>query len=192
MDPAQGGWSDACADALGFGGARADVSPDVFPDALANLAPEGGADRHSAAAGERNGLGRAPLAERLGERWGQPVVVENRQGADGIPAISSFLSARDNHTFLLSFAGVITFNALLHERLPYNPAIDLVPIAPVIDNFLGVAASAVLRVNSLAELVQAARAAWQAQLGGDAWAALLRAAGVAEERWHQHGAGRLP
>lgn len=132
------------------------------------------------------------LAERLGERWGQPVVVENRQGADGIPAISSFLSARDNHTFLLSFAGVITFNALLHERLPYNPAIDLVPIAPVIDNFLGVAASAVLRVNSLAELVQAARAAWQAQLGGDAWAALLRAAGVAEERWHQHGAGRLP
>jgi hypothetical protein len=33
-------------------------------------------------------------------------------------AVSSFLSARDNHTFLLSFAGVITFNALLHERLP--------------------------------------------------------------------------
>jgi tripartite-type tricarboxylate transporter receptor subunit TctC len=107
------------------------------------------------------------LAERLTERWGQPVVVENRQGADGIPAVSSFLSARDNHTFLLSFAGVITFNALLHERLPYDPATDLVPIAPVIDNFLGVSATALLKVNSLPELVQAARA----QPGKLNWAA---------------------
>jgi tripartite-type tricarboxylate transporter receptor subunit TctC len=107
------------------------------------------------------------VAERLTERWGQPVVVENRQGADGIPAVSSFLSARDNHTFLLSFAGVITFNALLHERLPYDPATDLVPIAPVIDNFLGVSATALLKVNSLAELVQAARA----QPGKLNWAA---------------------
>ena len=107
------------------------------------------------------------VAERLTERWGQPVVVENRQGADGIPAVSSFLSVRDNHTFLLSFAGVITFNALLHERLPYDPATDLVPIAPVIDNFLGVSATALLKVNSLAELVQAARA----QPGKLNWAA---------------------
>ena len=107
------------------------------------------------------------VAERLTECWGQPVVVENRQGADGIPAVSSFLSARDNHTFLLSFAGVITFNALLHERLPYDPATDLVPIAPVIDNFLGVSATALLKVNSLAELVQAARA----QPGKLNWAA---------------------
>jgi tripartite-type tricarboxylate transporter receptor subunit TctC len=107
------------------------------------------------------------VAERLTERWGQPVVVENRQGADGIPAVSAFLSARDNHTFLLSFAGVITFNALLHERLPYDPATDLVPIAPVIDNFLGVSATALLKVNSLAELVQAARA----QPGKLNWAA---------------------
>jgi tripartite-type tricarboxylate transporter receptor subunit TctC len=38
------------------------------------------------------------IAERLTERWGQPVVVENRQGADGIPAVTAFLSARDNHT----------------------------------------------------------------------------------------------
>src|SRR5712692_3790150 len=98
------------------------------------------------------------VAERLTERWGQPVVVENRQGADGIPAVTSFLTARDNHTLLLSFAGVITFNHLLHERLPYDPATDLVPIVPVVDNFLGVSASAMLQVNSLADLIAAARA----------------------------------
>jgi tripartite-type tricarboxylate transporter receptor subunit TctC len=97
------------------------------------------------------------LSERLTERWGQPVVIENRQGADGIPAVTAFLSARDNHTFLLSFAGVITLNHLLHDRLPYERA-DLVPIVPVVDNFLGVSATAGLKVNSIADLVRAARA----------------------------------
>lgn len=96
-------------------------------------------------------------AERLSERWGQPVVVENRQGADGIPAVTAFLSARDNHTFLFSFAGIVTFNHLLHDKLPYDPK-ELVPIVPVIDNYLGVSATAMLKVNTLAELVQAAKA----------------------------------
>src|SRR5882672_9533764 len=97
------------------------------------------------------------VAERLSERWGQPVVVENRQGADGIPAVIGFLSARDNHTFLFSFAGIVTFNHLLHERLPYDPK-DLLPVAPVVDNFLGVSATAVLKVDTLADLVAAAKA----------------------------------
>ncbi len=97
------------------------------------------------------------LAERLSERWRQPVVVENRQGADGIPAVTSFLTARDNHTLLLSFAGVITINPLLHDRLPYDPGSDLVPIVPLIDNFLGISVTASLKLNSLADLVRAAR-----------------------------------
>jgi tripartite-type tricarboxylate transporter receptor subunit TctC len=97
------------------------------------------------------------IAERLTQSWGQSVVVENRQGADGIPAVTAFLTARDNHTFLFSFAGIVSFNHLLHERLPYDPK-ELVPLAPAIDNFLGVSASATLKVNTLAELVAAAKA----------------------------------
>ena len=50
------------------------------------------------------------IGERLAERWGKPVVIENRQGADGIPAVTSLLAANDNHTLLFSFAGVITIN----------------------------------------------------------------------------------
>ena len=96
------------------------------------------------------------IAERLAPKWGQAVVVENRQGADGIPAVSAFFAARDNHTFLFSFGGIVTFNHLLHEKLPYDPR-ELLPIAPVIDNFLGVSVTALLKVNTVAELVQAAK-----------------------------------
>jgi tripartite-type tricarboxylate transporter receptor subunit TctC len=88
------------------------------------------------------------------------------EGGDGIPAVTAFLAARDNHTFLLSFAGVVTFNHLLHERLPYDRS-DLIPLVPVVDNFLGVAATATLQVASLADLIKAA----QAQPGKLYWAA---------------------
>src|SRR5215510_13902250 len=97
------------------------------------------------------------IAERLTQSWGQSVVVENRQGADGIPAVTAFLTARDNHTFLFSFGGIVSFNHLLHERLPYDPK-ELVPLAPAIDNFLGVSVTAKLNVNTLAEFVAAAKA----------------------------------
>ncbi len=132
------------------------------------------------------------LAERLAERWGQPVVVENRQGADGIPAVTTFLAARDTHMLLLSFAGIITVNPLVHERLPYDPVKDLVPIVPVADNFLGVSASATLKVGVACRSGQSrAGAAGQAQLGGHAGSALLHPAGAAEERGDRHDAGVL-
>ncbi len=124
------------------------------------------------------------IAERLAPKWGQAVVVENRQGADGIPAVTSFFAARDNHTFLFSFGGIVTFNHLLHEKLPYDPR-DLLPIVPVIDNFLGVSVTALLKVNTVAELVQAAKAQpgklnWAATPGLPVYAllALQRQAGI--------------
>jgi tripartite-type tricarboxylate transporter receptor subunit TctC len=97
------------------------------------------------------------LAERLTERWGQPVIVENRQGSDGIPAVTSFLAARDTHQLLLSFGGIITINPIIHERLPYDPVKDLVPIVPVVDNFFGVSSTALLKAQSLSDLIRIAK-----------------------------------
>jgi tripartite-type tricarboxylate transporter receptor subunit TctC len=121
------------------------------------------------------------LAEKLAERWRQPVIVENKQGADGIVAVTSLLSASDGHTLLFSFAGIVSINPYLHDKLPYDPAADLVPIAPVLDNFIAFAASASLGVNSLSELVDYARAnpgklSWSALPGipNYAFLALLR------------------
>jgi tripartite-type tricarboxylate transporter receptor subunit TctC len=107
------------------------------------------------------------FAERLSARWGQPVVVENRQGADGIPAVAGFVSAHDNHTLLFSFGGVITINPLVHDKLPYDPEHDLVPISAVTNNFLAIAATESLRVDSITQLEQTIRA----QPGKLNWAA---------------------
>ena len=98
------------------------------------------------------------FAEKLSARWGQPVVVENRPGADGIVGVTSFVSARDDHTLLFSFAGPITINPLFHDKLPYDPVRDLVPIAMAIDNFFAIAVSTAAGVNSLPSFIDAARA----------------------------------
>jgi tripartite-type tricarboxylate transporter receptor subunit TctC len=97
------------------------------------------------------------FAERLAARWKQPVIVENLPGADGNIAASEFVAKRDNHTLLYSFPGLITINPLTYEKLPYDPAHDLVPIASTSDNYLAIAASGSLKVDSLAALVQLAR-----------------------------------
>jgi tripartite-type tricarboxylate transporter receptor subunit TctC len=96
-------------------------------------------------------------AERLTARWGKPVVVENRPGGDGIPAVMGVVGARDGHTLLFSFAGIITINPLVHEKLPYDPARDLVPIVSFADSFLAIAVSNTLNVTTLAEFVTLAR-----------------------------------
>jgi tripartite-type tricarboxylate transporter receptor subunit TctC len=111
------------------------------------------------AAGSGPDLTARLLAERLSARWRQPVYVENRQGADGIVAVTALLGAHDNHTLLLSFAGIVSINPYIHDTLPYDPATDLVPICPVADYFLAIAAAPQLGVSTLEDLVRRARAA---------------------------------
>ena len=98
------------------------------------------------------------FAERLAERWRQPVVIDNRPGADGILAVQAFLHANDGHTLLFSFPGIVTVVPLLHESLPYDPVGDLAPISSAAYDFLTVAVTATLPVSSLTDLVAFARA----------------------------------
>jgi tripartite-type tricarboxylate transporter receptor subunit TctC len=109
-------------------------------------------------AGSGTDLAARLFAEKLAARWGQPVVVENRLGADGIVAVTSFVNVHDDHTLLFSFAGPISINPLIHDKLPYDPAQDLVPIATAIDNFFAIAVSAPTGVRTLNSFIEAARA----------------------------------
>jgi tripartite-type tricarboxylate transporter receptor subunit TctC len=102
-------------------------------------------------------IGTRLLADRLSPRWGQPVVVENRPGGDGIVAISTFVSAHDDHILLASPTSSFTAHPFLHENLPYKPS-DLAPIARVSNTLITISVPASLKVQSLAELVALARA----------------------------------
>lgn len=109
-------------------------------------------------AGSGSDIGARLLADRLSKRWGQPVVVENRPGGDGILAISSFVSARDDHILLFSPTSSFAAHVYLHENLPYQPD-DLVPIARVSNTLISVAVPVDSPINSLADLIAAAKAA---------------------------------
>ena len=98
------------------------------------------------------------FADRLAQRWAQPVVIENRPGGDSNIAVGAFASARDDHTILYSAPNPITVNPILYEKLPYDPAQDLVPISFGSEIFIVVAAPESLKLNSLSELVSLARA----------------------------------
>lgn len=93
------------------------------------------------------------FAARLAERWKQAVVVDNRPGGDGLVGTQAFVTAKDPHTLLFAAAGAVTFAPYLHERLPYDPLVDTVPISAVGSVTLAFAVSTAVEASSLADLV---------------------------------------
>src|SRR6201991_1122945 len=59
-------------------------------------------------AGSGGDITARPFAEKLAKRWGKPVIVENRPGADGILAVTAVLNASDGHTLLYTNGGPVT------------------------------------------------------------------------------------
>jgi tripartite-type tricarboxylate transporter receptor subunit TctC len=108
-------------------------------------------------AGSGSDIGARLLADRLTQRWGQPVIVENRPGGDAIVAINAFVTAHDDHVLLFSPTSSFTAHAYLHDNLPYQPS-DLVPITRVSNTIITISVPASLNVNSLKELAAMARA----------------------------------
>ena len=86
---------------------------------VVNFPPGGAADQIARAIG-------VPLAEALG----QPVVVENRGGANGnLGGEMVAKSPADGYTLLMSSGGMVSVNPHIYARMPFDPAKDLVPVA---------------------------------------------------------------
>ncbi|NDY93492.1 Bug family tripartite tricarboxylate transporter substrate binding protein [Ideonella livida] len=99
------------------------------------------------------------LGDKLKDRWGQPVVVENKAGAGGMLGTDvAAKAAPDGHTLVLSFNGPVAFAPHLYAKVPYDPARDLVPVVMTTSQPNVLAVSAALPVKTLAEFIGWARA----------------------------------
>src|SRR3984893_15164234 len=108
-------------------------------------------------AGSGTDIGARLLADRLTQRWGQPVIVDNRPGGDGLVAINAFVTAHDAHVLLFAPSSSFTAHPFLHDNLPYKPS-DLVPITRVSNTLIAIAAPVTMQVDSLRDLVAMTRA----------------------------------
>ena len=110
------------------------------------------------AAGSSPDVAARVFADRLKSRWGQPVIVENRPGADGLIGTAAFAAAQDDHTLLFSFAAPLTVYPATHDKLSYDPTHDIVPISMAAETFGTITVPASLHPRTLSEFVDWARA----------------------------------
>lgn len=98
------------------------------------------------------------IGQKLSEKWGQPVVIENRAGAGGNIGMEAVARApADGYTLLLSYAGTHAINGALYQRLAFDPEKDFTPVATLATLPFVVAARPDAPFKTVAELVQVAK-----------------------------------
>jgi tripartite-type tricarboxylate transporter receptor subunit TctC len=100
------------------------------------------------------------IAAPLGERLGQPLVIENRPGANGNLAMEVAAKAPpDGYTLLLAADAQIVINPHFYSSLPFHTLKDFVPVASVVNTQMVLAVNPSLPVKTLQEFIEYARRA---------------------------------
>jgi tripartite-type tricarboxylate transporter receptor subunit TctC len=100
------------------------------------------------------------LAERLAERLGQPLVIDNRGGGASIPGMEAIAHApADGYTLGMASSGPLAINPAVMSALPYDVARDFAPVCLVFTTPLIAVAHPSLGIADLAALVARAKAA---------------------------------
>jgi tripartite-type tricarboxylate transporter receptor subunit TctC len=110
-----------------------------------------------AAGGAADVIARA-VAQRLTEEWGQPVVVENKGGANnqvGTAAVAR--SAPDGYTLLLTPEHTFTVNPYLYRKMSYDPAKDFIPVTGLVSISQALVVHPSLAMQNVPDLIAAAR-----------------------------------
>ncbi len=112
------------------------------------VAPGGGAD-----------ITTRTIGQKLAERFGQQIIVDNRAGAGGIVGLEILAhSAPDGYTIAQGGVGPMAVNPSLHARLPYNPLKDFAPILRAVSALNVLVVHPSLPVHSVKDLIAHAKA----------------------------------
>lgn len=99
------------------------------------------------------------LAERLRDRWAQPVLVDNKPGAGGMLGVDvAAKAAPDGHTLAVGFNGPVAFAPFMMKKMPYDPVKDLAPVVMTTSQPNVLAINAALPARTVREFVDWARA----------------------------------
>jgi tripartite-type tricarboxylate transporter receptor subunit TctC len=98
------------------------------------------------------------IAQHLGPRLGQPVIVEDKPGAGTvIGATAVAKAAPDGYTLLMATPTPMAINVKVHKQLPYDPAADFVPLVMVAQAPFVLVVNPALPVHSVTELIAYAK-----------------------------------
>ena len=96
--------------------------------------------------------------QKLGDRWNQQFVIDNRGGAGGnIGTDTVAKSAPDGYTWLLAYVGTHAINAALYKKLPFDPDRDFAPVATLATLPFVVIVNNNLPVKNVQELIALAK-----------------------------------
>jgi tripartite-type tricarboxylate transporter receptor subunit TctC len=94
------------------------------------------------------------IGQMLSERWGQPVIVENRAGAAGVIGTNDVAkSAPDGYTLLVTYAGSQAINPSLYPNLPFDSVKDFQPVATLASTPFYLIANPKLAAKDLREFI---------------------------------------
>ena len=111
------------------------------------------------AAGGTSDILARQIGPKLTDAWGQPVIVDNRPGANGnVGAEFVAKSAPDGYTLLLTDLGGLVISASVYPKLPFNPAKDFSPVVMVSYSPHVLAVNPDVQVKDVKELVAMAKA----------------------------------
>lgn len=102
-------------------------------------------------------IGARLFADHLSRRWGKPVVVENRPGADGVLAINAVLAAKDDHTLLWGPSSTFVGHPYTLAKIPYDMR-DLQPVARISSTVVCLVVPTAMKIESMKEFIAQVRA----------------------------------